>query len=359
MAKRGFDTEYSVLDDARGDSEECKRHKIETDDTVARLQELLNVLSKKVETIEHTLVEDREASKARIRQLEDDLARERIARERIAREEKELEVHALSARLALAEEALVLRKEDIRKIWEAIPEAVRHLPTEEDMQLITLHPDTTELTLNDPSRVTPLGFLRLSCMRSLKSISVIGNLEKPALLRLYSMTWLEELRLESVSEPLLPEIANLKALRHLELRDTPMSGNGLANLTTLSSLQSLVLSQQLLGGSFTSDSMVYVGKLGNLEHLDIANTQVCDYGLWCLTPLVKLRWLSLPPNITYRGMEYLKCFRSLKTLLLRFQFFVECLKAFPCLENVGVSDHQALEKVKLVLPGLNSFVIGA
>ncbi|CAI7922060.1 unnamed protein product [Closterium sp. NIES-54] len=127
----------------------------------------------------------------------------------------------------------------------AIPEAVRHLPTEEDKQIISLHPETTEITLNDPSHVTLFGFLRLSCMRSLKSISVIGNLEKPALLHLYSMTWLEELRLESVSEPLLPEIANLKALRHLELRETPMSGNGLAHLTTLSSLQSLVLSQQL------------------------------------------------------------------------------------------------------------------
>ncbi|CAI5484218.1 unnamed protein product [Closterium sp. Yama58-4] len=217
MAKRGFDTEYSVLDDARGDSEECKRHKIETDDSVVRLQELLSVLSKKVETIEQTLVEDREASKASIRQLEDDLARERIARE-----EKEMEVHALSARLALAEEALVWRKEELRKIWEAIPEAARHLPTEEDMQIVNLHPETTEITLNDPSRVTPFGFLRLSCMRSLKNISVMGNLEKPALLRLYSMTWLEELRLDSVSEPLLPEIANLKALRHLELRDTPI-----------------------------------------------------------------------------------------------------------------------------------------
>ncbi|CAI6008687.1 unnamed protein product [Closterium sp. NIES-65] len=141
-----------------------------------------------------TLVEDREASKASVRQLEDDLARERVARE-----DKEMEVHALSARLALAEEALAQRKEAMRKVWEAIPEAVRHLPSEEDMQIISLHPETTEITLNDPSHLTLFGFLRLSCMRSLKSISVIGNLEKPALLHLYSMTWLEELRLESQS----------------------------------------------------------------------------------------------------------------------------------------------------------------
>ncbi|CAI5978731.1 unnamed protein product [Closterium sp. NIES-65] len=141
-----------------------------------------------------TLVEDREASRSNIRRLEDDLARERAARE-----DKEMEVHALSARLADAEEALAQRKEEMRKVWEAIPEAVRHLPSEEDMQIISLHPETTEITLNDPSHLTLFGFLHLSCMRSLKSISVIGNLEKPALLHLYSMTWLEELRLESMA----------------------------------------------------------------------------------------------------------------------------------------------------------------
>ncbi|GJP33163.1 hypothetical protein CLOM_g17726 [Closterium sp. NIES-68] len=355
MAKRGLETEYSVLEDARGDSEETKRHKREKDEGVARLEEMMVALRNKVEFLEKVVVEDREASRDRISELRDELARERAARE-----EREEEIAALEVRLAQTEELLVQQRHEMKNIWEAIPAATNHHPTDEDIQIVNLHPETTEITLNDTWRLTMFGFIHLSCMRSLKSISIVGNLEKPALLQLYSMTWLEELKLESVTEPMVPEIKNLWALRHLELRDTPISGNGLANLAALSSLQSLVLSQQL-GISFTSDTMVYVGKLGNLEHLDIANTQVCDYGLWCLAALVKLRWLSLPRSITYRGMEYLKSFKSLKTLLLRFLsnlYSVECLKTFPYLENVGVGDYQALERVQKALPNLNSFVIG-
>ncbi|CAI7879981.1 unnamed protein product [Closterium sp. NIES-54] len=57
--------------------------------------------------------------------------------------------------------------------------------------------------------------------------------------------------------------------------------------------------------------MVHVGKLTNLEALNISTLRVYNDGLAHLVPLSKLTWLSLPDHITAQGMEHLKCFKCL------------------------------------------------
>ncbi|GJP52538.1 hypothetical protein CLOM_g11640 [Closterium sp. NIES-68] len=336
------------FDDAKRELEESQRHKSGKDDSLDKQEALVMTLCQKVENLEKELEEAREASSSSILELKNELGREKSARE-----EKEKE---MVARLEQAEKALVEQKEEIRKTWEAIPDAVSRHPTSEDMKIVKAQSETTTMEVVC-SVATKFGFMRLASMTRVKSVTLHGPADGAAIALLSLMPSLEELKVHLIAEHLLPEIGKLSALRRLELHQTQGATNWLEHLTGMSSLQSLVLSQHR---DHILNSMVHVAKIPRLEHLDISAIRVWDDDLVPLTSLTRLTWLSLPRFIGDRGLQYLQNFKALKTLLLRSpitDYSVECLKALSWIEKVGLNDSQTIATMRRAFPDLELFII--
>ncbi|CAI7763373.1 unnamed protein product, partial [Closterium sp. NIES-54] len=149
---------------------------------------------------------------------------------RVSNKEMESLVSTLVAQSAQAVKTLEQQKEETKKVWQAIfvtskqqYNAVR--PTNADEKIIHAHANTTvlELSTANVGPISDLGLLHLPFLAFLKSlrISFGFNVTAPALRHLYSMTWLEELKLKSsnFNDSMLLGISNLTALRRLELID--------------------------------------------------------------------------------------------------------------------------------------------
>ncbi|CAI5482859.1 unnamed protein product [Closterium sp. Yama58-4] len=303
---------------------------------------------KSITELKDELAAEREESHKSITELKDELAAGReerhksitelkyeLAAERAAREEKEKEVAALIARLsqetckileaiprastqsAQAEKTRVQQIEETRKVWEAIYVTSQQRTTRSDARIILAHQNTSFMKVDRTDEaLTDCGLLHLPYLTSLKRLELSYCVPNAALGHLYTMTWLEELKLESdnFDDSVILGISNLAALRRLELVSTRASDDGLAHLSRLGSLKALVLSR---GNNISSAGMVHVGKLTWLEELKLESHNFTDSLVPKISNLTALRRLELiSTNVSADGTPDLTCLCSLKVLVL-------------------------------------------
>jgi internalin A len=114
------------------------------------------------------------------------------------------------------------------------------------------------------------------------------------LIRLNSLQYLM-LTQTSVSDTALSYVAKLPALRSLALRGTAVSDTGIAYLCA-TGIRALWLGNTKITGR----SFVHLGRLSNLEVLDLTGLSVAS-GLEAIGELAKLRWVSLRRTDTSDG----------------------------------------------------------
>ncbi|CAI5484222.1 unnamed protein product [Closterium sp. Yama58-4] len=234
---------------------------------------------------------------------------------RVLRKQMENLVTALTTQSAQAEKTRVRQMEETRKVWEAIYVTSEQRTTKSDARIILAHKNTTKLKVDKTDEpLTDCGLLHLPFLTSLKCLEISHCVPNAALRHLYTMTWPEELKLESgcFDDSEFSGISNLAALHRLELINTGVSENGLAHLTCLGSLKVLILSR---GNFVSTGGMVHVGKLTWLEELklDGFNNSV----VWGITNLRGLRRLELiHSGVSNDGLAHLTCLGSLKVLVL-------------------------------------------
>ena len=97
--------------------------------------------------------------------------------------------------------------------------------------------------------------------------------------------------------------ADLQDITYLNLKDTKITGMGLAELAKLKNLKDLVLTDTKI----TDEGLKEVTKLKNLERLNLEDTQITDLGLKELAKLEKLTLLVLfGIEVTDEGLAELK-----------------------------------------------------
>lgn len=133
------------------------------------------------------------------------------------------------------------------------------------------------------------------------------------LAQLRSLSNLQSLDLTQtpVGDAGLEHLKGLTALQTLNLSFTQASDAGLAHLEGLTSLQSLALQ----GTQVTDAGLEHLKGLTSLQTLDLGKTQVSDAGLVYLKGLATLQTLALDDTIvTDAGLEHLKGLASLREL---------------------------------------------
>jgi hypothetical protein len=108
---------------------------------------------------------------------------------------------------------------------------------------------------------------------------------------------------KDVGDEHLGPLLELGTVTHLELWYSRVTDAGLARLSALPRLNSLVLK----GGSIGDGGLVYLGDLRRLEHLELDNMHVSDTGLIHLGSLSRLKLLTLlRTHVTQAGEEKVK-----------------------------------------------------
>jgi hypothetical protein len=129
----------------------------------------------------------------------------------------------------------------------------------------------------------------------------------------------------------LAELAPLKHLVRLSLKQLPIDDARLATLPDLPELQFL----QLQGTRVSDDGLKTVARYPRLQGLWLENTAVSDAGLVHLKPLKILRTLSLPDtHVTGRGLGELRHLPLTTILLTRAKLNADSLKHIAQLEQL-------------------------
>jgi Leucine-rich repeat (LRR) protein len=109
----------------------------------------------------------------------------------------------------------------------------------------------------------------------------------------------------------IAEIGRLTQLEHLNLSASPVTDAGLVHLKELTKLSVLVLA----GTQVTDAGLAHLKGLTNLDYLDLSGTQITDTGLGYLKGATKLSRLTLyGTQVTYAGLKELK--QALPTLAI-------------------------------------------
>ncbi len=134
----------------------------------------------------------------------------------------------------------------------------------------------------------------------------------------YTLDELKVLKTLNLSDSTLndDELANLNILSELEvlnLSETKVTDEGLVQIKSLRNLKYINLAKC----DISDDGLVHLKALKNLEILIIAKTNVTDKGLKHLRRLKNLKFLDLANcSITDRGLKRIKAFKNLEILIL-------------------------------------------
>jgi len=121
------------------------------------------------------------------------------------------------------------------------------------------------------------------------------------------------LALRSVSEAALQHVGKMAELERLELREADIDGKGLRHMKNLTRLQSLELARS----NVVDADLEHLQGLRSLESLDISNTEISDAGLVHLQNLTNLSSLTLrDTNVSDAGLAYLHRLTNLRRLYL-------------------------------------------
>ncbi len=105
-----------------------------------------------------------------------------------------------------------------------------------------------------------------------------------------------------IPEDQLHNIAGHLSLRELNLQNSPLSDNGLAELSELKNLEFLRVSWSNIHDA----GLEHLIKLPRLKKLDLAGTSITDAGLDHLAKMTQLEWVDLSKtNVTEDGVAHL------------------------------------------------------
>lgn len=157
---------------------------------------------------------------------------------------------------------------------------------------------------------------RLKSLRELRIESEIlgdAGLSHLAGLKSLEILWL---RAEKITDEGLSHLAKLTRLKELLLLCPRVHGPGLAHLAELPSLTFLsIMGGSVKGSTFGDKAMPYAAKLSSLKELHLGR-ELTNAGLAQLSNLTGIEELYCP-NITDKGLVYLKGIASLKRLNVR------------------------------------------
>jgi hypothetical protein len=141
----------------------------------------------------------------------------------------------------------------------------------------------------------------------------------------------------NVSDDAAAALGKLSNLRHLYLENTQITDTGVSALTSFPRLRLLSL-----GRNVTNDGLVHITALKSLVYVDLASTQVTDDGLSHLASLPNLTKLNLSGRpITDAGLRQLRQLPALEELHLRWctdltDAGVSCVREFGRLRMLDI-----------------------
>lgn len=166
--------------------------------------------------------------------------------------------------------------------------------------------------------ITGRGLQAIDGLKSLKELRIESeNLYDAGLAHLAGLKSLEILWLRAgrITDKGLSHLAKLTRLKELRLLCPRVHGPGLAHLAELPSLTFLsIMGGSVKGSTFGDEAMPYVAKYSSLSELYLG--ELTNAGLAQLSNLTGIEELGCP-NITDKGLVYLKAIPSLKRLNLR------------------------------------------
>ncbi|NQT36169.1 MAG: hypothetical protein HQ581_01690 [Planctomycetes bacterium] len=177
----------------------------------------------------------------------------------------------------------------------------------------------------------------LSAFSNLRLLSISGSVTDADLKDLDRLTKLERLFLPNreIGEATLARIGKLTNLNTLDLGGVKVTDEGVGHLEKLVRLRNL----NLLSGRLSDASLVIIGKLPHLVNLAVAGEHITDAGLVSLADLRDLRSLDLnATRVRGSGLRHLKSLPKLESLSLTVESldaeaFVH-MKAFPQLKKL-------------------------
>jgi thiol-disulfide isomerase/thioredoxin/Leucine-rich repeat (LRR) protein len=174
----------------------------------------------------------------------------------------------------------------------------------------------TDAGMKNLSGLTKLRFVELGAFHVNREGFGVGD---ETLKVLAGLPALETIRLRDtkVTGAGLAALAALKSLGHLNLSGTRIGDAGLANLKQLPSLVSLGLGVYNTGADITDEGLKTIGEIVNLKSLDLAGNKITDAGLIHLRNLTRLENLGLDnTGITEAGLANLEPLQALEDLRL-------------------------------------------
>lgn len=119
---------------------------------------------------------------------------------------------------------------------------------------------------------------------------------------------------DATLEQLAREMTNLPSLKRIQLRDTAVTGRGLAAFAGLKQVRVV----DVQGSPIDDEGLATLGTLSELTSLNLARTAVTDAGLKGLSGLVKLRILDLSgTSVTDAAVSALAALPELRSLNLK------------------------------------------
>lgn len=156
----------------------------------------------------------------------------------------------------------------------------------------------------------------ISAIQELGGVVAYQTAPTPLDLFLYGPREPIEVTLVSRSPPeaLVGRLRGLKKLRSVRLRGAYVTDAGIAELGTMTGLETLELFYPFI----TDDSLAHLSRLKNLRKLTITDARLTDEGLRFLEPLRNLEELSLENvPITTAGLAHLASLPALASLNLK------------------------------------------
>lgn len=150
---------------------------------------------------------------------------------------------------------------------------------------------------------------------SVEYVSMKRALKKEDFERFASLSKLEllDLRNTNLSNDQLANLKSLTQLKLLDLGGTDVSDKGLVHLHSFKHLRTL----DLRDTNVTNKGVKYISHLSNLRALFFGTTRISDRGLRHLKTLPKLQFLDLrDTDVTDQGMKQLQNLDTLRTILL-------------------------------------------
>ncbi|CAI5464802.1 unnamed protein product [Closterium sp. Yama58-4] len=218
-------------------------------------------------------------------------------------------------------------------------------------------PQQTGMDLSGIPCLTDGALAHLATFRQLANITLedSSGFTAEGVRKLFSLPALVHLDLTGscTTDAALEGIDRVKTLRNLVLDNSKITDVGVARLGGLTALVGLHLGGCL---SVTSASMVHVGKLTALEELALHDGGVREDGLLHLTSLTSLNYLILPPGVTDSGMKYLRNMKRLVKLGMWDAKItasgVNWLKGLPCLQKIGADAEDVEGFIRDTFPGM-------